>query len=53
MVTDQDKLIDSKNELIAKQSNWIEKVIKIVEESTQKDKTNKETAEKCVDEPSE
>lgn len=53
LVTDQDKLIDSKNELIAKQSNWIEKVIKIVEESTQKDKTNKETAEKCVDEPSE
>jgi hypothetical protein len=49
VINDQGKLIDNKNELIAKQSNWIEKVTKIVEESTQKDKTSRESAEKCVD----
>lgn len=45
----QSKTIKNKDDLIAKQSKWINQVAKSAKESTQKDKTNKETAEKLED----
>jgi hypothetical protein len=45
-----EKLINLQDKIIAKQSKWINQVTKIVKESTQKDKTNKESAEKLEDE---
>lgn len=49
IIKQNEKLIELRDDLIAKQSKWINQVTKITKESTQKDKTNKETAEKCVD----
>lgn len=49
-IKNKDDKIRMQDDLIAKQSKWINQVTKIVEESTQKDKTNKETAEELEDE---
>lgn len=47
---DAEKLIDLQDEIIDKQSKWINQVTKIAKESTQEDKTNRESAEKLEDE---
>lgn len=49
VIKQNEKSIELQDEIIAKQSKWINQVTKIVKESTQKDKTNKESAEDLED----
>ena len=49
LIKQNEKSIALRGDLITKQSKWISQVIKIVKENSQKDKTNKETAEKSED----
>ncbi|WP_132981287.1 hypothetical protein [Pediococcus pentosaceus] len=49
IIKQNEKSIELQDEIIDKQSKWINQVTKIVKESTQKDKPNRESAEKLED----
>lgn len=48
-IKNKDEIIQMQDDLIAKQSKWINQVTKIAKESTQKDKTSRKPAEKLED----
>lgn len=48
-IKNKDDKIRMQDDLIAKQSKWINQVTKIVKESTQEDKTSRKPAEKLED----